>query len=73
MRDSIGKVNIIGVFNGEGLKLHERRQRKERTCKQVGLCSCIHSSLSKCSNLVSTTCLLVSSTSPARNTSSRIA
>lgn len=32
-----------------------------------------YSSLSKCANLVSTTCLLVSSISPARNTSSRIA
>lgn len=32
-----------------------------------------HSSLSKCSNLVKTTCLLVSWTSPARKTSSRIA
>lgn len=32
-----------------------------------------HSNLSKCSNLVNTTCLLVSSISPARNTSSRIA
>jgi len=32
-----------------------------------------HSSLSRCSSLVSTTCLLVSSISPARNTSSNIA
>lgn len=32
-----------------------------------------HSNLSKCSNLVNTTCLLVSSISPARKTSSRIA
>lgn len=33
----------------------------------------LYSSLSRCSNLVSTTCLLVSSISPAKNTSSRIA
>ena len=32
-----------------------------------------HSSLSRCSSLVKTTCLLVSSISPARKTSSRIA
>lgn len=32
-----------------------------------------HSSLSKCSNLINTFSLLVSSISPARNTSSRIA
>lgn len=32
-----------------------------------------YSSLSKCSNLVNTTCLLVSSISPARKTSSRMA
>lgn len=34
---------------------------------------CIHSSLSRCSNRVKTTCLLVSSISPARKTSSSIA
>ena len=43
---------------------------RTRDSKELDL---LHSSLSRCSNLVSTTCLLVSSISPARNTSSRIA
>jgi hypothetical protein len=38
------------------------------------MCSAAYySSLSRCSNLVNTTCLLVSSISPAKKTSSRIA
>jgi hypothetical protein len=43
-------------------------------CITTGLnIACSYSSLSRCSSLVNTTCLLVSSISPAKKTSSRIA
>lgn len=45
------------------------------SCKIVPMAALgkLYSSLSRCSSLVKTTCLLVSSISPARKTSSRIA
>ena len=53
---------IVLFMNGRnGCKMKRRSEIKD------------HSSLSKCSSLINTFSLLVSSISPARNTSSRIA